>query len=75
MPRRRQLVRKPGRTAIGLPKRVVDVIGSQVLRIEYVHEEDGKTYFHEFDSGVQLKAFDDGSLWIVHPRYKLWGDY
>ncbi len=49
-------------------------IMGEVISMQYVHEEDGQLYVHEFDPGVRVLAMEDGSLRIYKPGSTVWSD-
>lgn len=64
----------PRRKVGDIPASAGQVFGYPVY-IEYVHEGDGRVYYHEFGGGVEMQALPDGSLRLFDPRRKLWRDY
>lgn len=43
------------------------VISEEVTRIEYVHAEDGKHYYHDFDPPVSMRVIDAHTVELFHP--------
>ncbi len=46
-----------------------------VLQLDYVHDEDGQPYTHEFKPGVRMQSLEDGSVRLYHPRRRIWRDF
>jgi hypothetical protein len=57
----------PGR---GKKTRGSTILSSRTLAVEYIHGENGKSYRHDFASGVTIEALPDGSVRLFRPDGK-----
>ncbi|KKM21394.1 hypothetical protein LCGC14_1635880 [marine sediment metagenome] len=46
-----------------------------VLQLDYIHEENGQPYTHEFKPGVRMQSLEDGSVRLYHPRRRIWREF
>jgi len=47
----------------------------RVLRLDYVHGDNGEPYKHTFRPGVRMESLEDGSVRLYHPRRRIWRDF
>jgi len=47
----------------------------RVMAVEYVHDDNGEPYRHDFARGVEMEGLEDGSVRLFNPRRSLWRDF
>lgn len=46
-----------------------------VTRLEYVHDDDGEAYRHDFRPGVVMEGLEDGSVRLYNPDRPIWQEF
>lgn len=52
-----------------------DEWSKRVLSLDYIHDDDGQAYTHKFRPGVHMRALEDGSVHLFHPRRRIWKEF
>jgi len=47
----------------------------RVMAVEYVHDDNGEPYRHDFGRGVEMEGLEDGSVRLFNPRRNIWRDF
>lgn len=70
-----ELEENPPLYVLGANPQPDGVWSNRVLTLDYVHEDDGQPYTHDFRPGVRMQALEDGSVRLYHPRRRIWREF
>lgn len=60
---------------LGNPPPVAEAILGELHELRYRHAETGVDHVHDFGAGASIYCMSDGSIWIRHPRRRLWKEF